>query len=515
MRPLRAALPFPLAGISEAVGYHNQPPLTTAGAQNVRGFDPTTGRGRGGQRAGHSKYLASQPNGSNAIQYLDQVTVASAVSGASIRTQYGLCVAGGNVYQLTSSAATLATNGSGALSSTSPYVFGANLFGSVYFADGVSTKYWTGATNTVSSWTASAGSLPVNGGSNYPRLIVPWRTRIVQAALLGDAHNWFMSAMGDPDDWDYASGVSSGAVAGNNSDAGVCGDVITSLMPFNDDVLVFGCDHSLWRMQNDPADGGTIDLLSSVTGAAFGRAWCMDPQGLIYFWGSRGGLYRLAPDGFPEPLSIPVRKAQADVNLAVTIPRLVWDDLHHSVQIYLTPTSSSAGTHWCYDTLHKAWWKDTFTSNGHQPTAVHVFDGDAAGDRVIQVGCKDGYVRKLDVAADDDDGQAISSFVWLGPIHAEDWTPCRWTELSLALGSTSEQITYAVHAGRTAAEAFASTARFSGTWTATRSWLDRNRAVGSAFYLKLSNATVDRDWQYEDGDCVLTPLSPAEARPFR
>ncbi len=59
---------FPKAGIDRSMGFGKQPnrPLpggdyarTCAIGQNVRAFEPTTNRGRGGQRPGLSKYITA------------------------------------------------------------------------------------------------------------------------------------------------------------------------------------------------------------------------------------------------------------------------------------------------------------------------------------------------------------------------------------------------------------------------------------------------------------------------
>lgn len=51
---------FPDRGVNEMHAFSKQRPNTTRDAQNTRGHDPETGRNRGAQRAGLSKYLADQ-----------------------------------------------------------------------------------------------------------------------------------------------------------------------------------------------------------------------------------------------------------------------------------------------------------------------------------------------------------------------------------------------------------------------------------------------------------------------
>ena len=66
-------LDFPRGGISKLHGFGAQPPGTTPQALNVRTFEPSTQRGRGGSRPGISKYISGQIPTAGKIQCLDYV----------------------------------------------------------------------------------------------------------------------------------------------------------------------------------------------------------------------------------------------------------------------------------------------------------------------------------------------------------------------------------------------------------------------------------------------------------
>lgn len=70
-------LEFPSSGLEEVRAYTRQRAGTTAQAANVRGFEPGTDRARGGARAGLTKYLAAQVNGSASIQLVDHLNTAT------------------------------------------------------------------------------------------------------------------------------------------------------------------------------------------------------------------------------------------------------------------------------------------------------------------------------------------------------------------------------------------------------------------------------------------------------
>jgi hypothetical protein len=494
-------LRFPLSGISEHEAYTAQWDGTCVDARNMRGYDPRTGRARGGQRAGHSRYLSSAITG-NAVQHITHYSGSAAYSGtgASTRTTTAIAVAGGTIKTFTSSSATTSTNGSGALSSTFPWIDSAILFGIVYFVDGVNAKKLTVSTNTVSAWTASAGTFPSNG-ADLPRLICTWRSRVVQSGISSDAHNWFMSKVGDATNFDYAPSLTTtaDAVAGNNALAGQCQDIITALIPYRDDLLWFGGDHSIWQMTGDPSEGGRLDLISDSTGIAFGQAWCKDPAGVVYFFGSRGGLYGMVPQAAPQLLSGKrIQNRMAKIDLSTTKVHLAWDDRQQAVMIYCTPVDGSAATHYVYDTRAQAFWLDSFSTDSENPLCSHVFDGDTPGDRCLLLGSVGGYVNKIDVDALSDVTTAIDSYVWLGPFQGNSGL-LKLRETRIALGENSNPVYVNIHRGGSPEAAFGSTAFNSFRHDPDIEVARTMGATGAAIYLKVGNKTVGESWSYESG----------------
>lgn len=64
---------FPVFGVDISTEFELQPKQTTPVGLNVRGFEPTTQRSRGGNRPGIGKYIAATVNGPHLIQLLDIV----------------------------------------------------------------------------------------------------------------------------------------------------------------------------------------------------------------------------------------------------------------------------------------------------------------------------------------------------------------------------------------------------------------------------------------------------------
>lgn len=520
-------LRFPVGGLSEFGSYRDQKPNqeqpTSVSCLNVRAFDPRTGRLRGAQRAGHSRYLNATHSGDYPIQHITHITstaVYSTSGSAAMRSQTALAVSQGNVKTFTRGGSfTTSTNGSSALDADFPFVDSAELFGVLYFADGKNVKKYTAATDTVATWTPTAGSLPGSGTDRH-RLICTWRSRIVVSGLQSDPHNWFMSAIGDPLDWDYgASPVSEGmAVAGNNSDAGKAADIIQTLIPYSDDLLIFGGDHTIWQMTNDPMAGGRIDRISDITGMAFGQSWCKDPSGLIYFFGSRGGLFVMSPGNLPVKLSDAIGERLMDIDLADNMVKLVWDDQFQSVMIYVTPIAGGTTTNYCYDTRMKAWWPDQFANDDLNVHAVHVMDGDDPSDRVVLLGCRDGYIRAIDGTTSWDDQTltyAISSSVYFGPYSSRTGNPIRVTEIHPTLASNSNaSVTCGLYDGYSAEDASTSSVTSSWSTTGGDRYVERQRAMGRILYLKIANTDSGKHWSYENGHLVATELGPRTRRMF-
>lgn len=504
-------VPFPVKGLNLNFALSGQPPLTTANALNVRAYDCRSGRVRGAQRAGLSRYLDAQHSGTFPIQCLAQATTSAAYSGASsmnVRSLRRIAVSQGNVSLFDTSSFTVAAGGVAALSSTAPVIHAAELFGRVYFADGASQKRWTASSNTVGSWTPSAGSFPSNGG-HLPRLIAMWRSRLVLSGLFGDEHNWFMTKVGDPLDFDYSPGVTTEvqAVAGNASNAGLVGDVITSIVPCNAETLVFGCDHSIWVMHGDPAAGGRLSPLSDSIGMAWGVPWCKDPEGNLFFFSSRGGVYRAEGcTGHPMRITFDsIDEELATVDLSVTLCRMAWNDREQGLHLWLTALDGSESTHYFYDARNQGWWRDRFSSALLNPVAAHVFDGDGASDRAILLGCRDGRVRKWDIAAETDDTEDVESYCYLGPLRGKTMQAVVVRELQGTLADDSGPVKWELYSGNSAEAALAREDPASqGVWNPGRNPSSMQGARGDSVFLKIGNsAGCQTPWALEQVQAKL------------
>jgi hypothetical protein len=362
----------------------------------------------------------------------------------------------------------------------------------LYFADGTNwvKHYFPG--NVLEAWTATAGSRPVDHNGNAPRLICTWRGRTVVSGLKLDSQNVFMSAVGDPTDWDYspASITPTQAVAFNASPLGLVGDMVTSLCPYSDDTLIIFGDHTIWLCQGDPMAGGTLQRVSDAIGGTWGICWCKDPSGVVYFMSNRMALYRMVPGQTPVQLSQPIQPLLNALSIGTQTIRLFWDDRFQGVRIFITSVSASAAqTHYFFEARCGAWWKVVFANNSHNPNCGVVFDGNLPGDRRVLIGSWDGYVRAFSTSATTDDGTNCASEIWITlpgtPLEDDIYIH----DLQATLGTTSGSITATLHSGATFEQAYAATGKALGTWSANKNNVSPGNQSGHGHYVKIT-ATV-------------------------
>jgi len=438
------------------------------------------------------------------LHYIDLVESQIDGTGKS-RNVVWVGVSGGNICKFTNGTVSAIPTGTGALSPISRFVNVVTAFSKVYFADGRSYKVYDPKTNVVSDWVATtAGRIP-----EACRLMTFWRGRMILARGTDDPFNWHMSAVGDPNDWDQFppdSPLETQAISGNNSVVGGNHDIINALIPYDRERLMIGGDHSIHMMWGDPMAGGVISLLSDVTGVSFGTGWCKDSSGTLYFYGSRGGVYAMAPGGYADRISNhpqristeTIDRRLSEVNLETHYLGMVWDDIEQRLHLYQMPygTNTQPMNNWCWEKKTGSWWIDRFTDVGLSPTALAVMDGDAPNDRTIALGCQDGYVRYPSRTAATDDGYVINSYVTIGPLFSGT------SKMSIR----DPKITLARDQGGCWIELLSSdTPDVPGeTKAAAMLWPGQNPKMrigtrGAYCWLRLRSAAAGQRWAYESG----------------
>lgn len=433
---------------------------------------------------------------------VDNFQVYTATSVATLRQTNLVACSGGNVYEGNSTGTSIAVAvGGTAILKADVIPSVAVSTGKAYIVDGFTIKQLNLLTQSMETYAATAGTAPT-----LCTLAAVYRGRLVLAAPRDNMQNFFFTRVGTLTDWDYSQTDSAAAFAGNASTAGRIGEPIISLMPFSDDVLLIGGDHNLWAMRGDPADGGSIDMVSDAIGMLGSNAWTKSPDGTVYFVGT-GGFFRMSPSGSaPENLS---NGKWADffrqINRGSSYVQMAWDRDREGAYIFVTPVVSGTTTHIWYDSKTGSFWPIQFPAS-HGPISAIVFDGDGPSDRAILMGGRTGYIQKLTQTDKSDDGTAISSYLVFAPYLSSNVTESLWEWADVILGEPQTGFVAGdynakleIFSGSTVEQAYSSPRLTrTKTFTAPRRqfrWLNRSR--GNAFIVKVSNSVLNKTWNLE------------------
>jgi len=433
----------------------------------------------------------------------DIFAVGVGVDPLSTREASLISVSGGTIKKLLAGVLTTPTNGASALTNKDYRINAVQLSQTIFYVDGTNSKFYDLVTNIVSDWASNmnAGSLPT-----LTRLIARYRGRVVLSGKQSDPANWFMSKAGDGKDFDFTPAVTTAiqAVAGNASEVGLVGDVVTALMPFNDDAMLIGGDQSIWQMSGDPAAGGSIDLVTDKIGVAW-NSWTQGPFGEIYFLGN-DGVYRIERGQLPVKITAnKLDERFRQIDLASVRCLMAWDIIRHGLVITLAVPGTSLQTSYFWNSRVDGWSVDTYPV-AFGPSYLYAYDSERASDTEFLLGCKDSFIRQVDDTAINDDGTSISSKVRYQPIALTDGRGdgiLQGVAITLAVGSGA--VTLKVYTGQTAEECMTSTAvRFARTLKTGRNPIGNQNIRGKYVQIELES-TVNARWAVESVFLTIRP----------
>lgn len=429
-----------------------------------------------------------------------------------------LVMSDGDIKAIRDGAVVTPTNGTERLTNTDTELpFSQSAFGKMFFIDGINEVYYSmyddSDDDEVSLWIPDDGLLPVN-----PKLMALYRGRMVLSGCANDPHNWYMSKVGDPFDWQYFPTTATviQAIAGNNSEVGLVGDFITALIPYSDDLMLFGGDHTIWLMSGDPAAGGTLDCLTNKTGIRWGKAWTVGPKGEVFFLGT-DGIYRLVPGQSLENITANrIKKKIDDLDLDANYVILEWDYLQQGLMVLVVDKSwsvSSTQTVYFWEERTGAWWEDTYPAS-MGPLSLFAYDADDPDDKAFLLGCADGYIRKVDFTTDTgDDGTAIDTYVEFPPIsEANSFQNTKLTEVNATLGESSGDVDLLLKVAESAERLTSNaTTKFKRTLSAGRNRL-KPRLTANTVGIELNKSTSTR-WAMDSMNGIIS--SQGRARRIR
>ena len=450
----------------------------------------------------------------------DLVTISN-TTGAP-RDVHVIGVAGNKIVKITSSGPQDPENNA-VISSTAQYVHITSGYQKCYIADGVNYYVYDPLDTDVSAYgsvdrlrCSTLGALP-----QRCKLIEMWHGRLVLARDPADPGRWSMSAINDVTDWDYFPQIPSAkqACSSTNTRAGRVPDIINAVAVYSDDLLLFGGDRSIWQLTGDPMAGGSLDLITDETGMAFGRPYCKDPQGTLWFFGSTGGLFYMVPGRRPERASVArVEKALRSIDLGANYVELQWNPIDEGVHIFVIPYGSPSGTlvdHWFYEVNADAWHKDRFglaDGDNIQPCASVRVDGDLYNDRTMLIGGEDGRVRRWGVDAAGNIPKsdevttttniAIDSYTLFGPLIQAPVQAAQLTEAAFVLANDQHGVNYEFFAESTPDNLGDPVRR--GRLSPGRNDRHLVRVSGDHVYMRLRNANEGQSWAYETADATIS-----------
>jgi hypothetical protein len=349
------------------------------------------------------------------------------------------------------------------------------------------------------------------GVSQFPagcRSITLWADRLVVCNDAFTPHAWFMSASGYPLNWDYGdSGVITppgealgiaAAVAGTNSEfAGLIGEPLITTIPVNDDILIFACRTSFYALRGNPRLGGQIDNISREIGIVGIAAWCRTPDGKLFCM-TPDGLYQItlaqaipvSRDIIPQEL-LGLSDDRYEVSLNYDVAR-------RGIVIACTATMGGENINFFFDERTGGFFPELFV-DGHMAFSSITYQPGGVSMPTVLWGCKDGYVRKFEDAAEDDDGTDFDSYCYYGPVRLGrgEYSDGMLHEIVCVMDEDSNDVTLSAQVGHSAQIAKRNASRFSTTMTGGRNRNRYPRIRGGAAYLKVMG-TPGIKWAVEN-----------------
>lgn len=326
-------------------------------------------------------------------------------------------------------------------------------------------------------------------------------------------HVAFSSATGDPDNYLYALNTEGSAFAwdpAKTNGSAAIGDAVTALIPHRDDYFVFGCRNSAFVQRGDPTIGGRLDIITNIVGIIGAKAWSQLPDGSLVL-GTTAGIYRVppAPEAVPvpvSPLSLPQELKAIPTAFISSTPTVGTDvlldyDVERSlVDIFLTPRAAGSST---IHFLHRpgdledvegllqyggSFWRVAIP-NTMDPTSIVSYTP-SGGTRTVLIPGRDGYARKWNDAANDDDGTSFSFYVLYGPImlSGSDYLDGMLEEVIVQTAKDSSTVAVAVQVGTSAESAFNATPQSLGTVAANTKRTFPIRRRGNAVIVRVSRS---------------------------
>ncbi len=428
-----------------------------------------------------------------------------------IRTTLKLVAASGTVTYIgtvPTNMVAVANSGSFPLDADAPFLSAATLFGFTYIVDGVGEpKKLDLSDDMFETFTESAGDCP-DGAS----IAAAWRGRLVLAGFAADPQNFVASAAGNPLDWDTGAGEPTSAWAGNAAESGRIGNPVQALIPISDDILIIGCEQSMWAVRGDIADGGSIDCITDFAGISSQTAWTRGPDGAVYFVGPRG-FFRLNATAteVTEISQATYPQFFQSINRQTQYINLIYDADRYGIWVFVAPGVEGAAVEsMFYDFRFQGFWPQNFENQLNAgPLSAVWWDGYDSDTRYPIIGGYDGELFAFNHTNRTDNGGTIESEITLGPFQPTQGSESLLIGTTINLGELSVadqavpsrwQSSVSLFAGKTAYDVTQGDPLYTGivSWGAQgRTKTMRQRLRGEWFSVRISNSAAGNYFSLE------------------
>ncbi|KKL59469.1 hypothetical protein LCGC14_2215030 [marine sediment metagenome] len=212
------------------------------------------------------------------------------------------------------------------------------------------------------TWTAYGQDTSYGTPPDEATLSCLYRGRGVVSGNPAHPNEWYMTRQGRLFDFQYNDTDARAAVIGNNTDAGEIGDVVTCLIPYKDDYLIFGCASSIWLLAGDPRRGGTIGEFSLTTGIFGARSFCWDDEDNLYFWGVNG-IYKANVPGNPTCITkdaLPNIVVDEAIDASIHRISMAYDKRLHGIHVCITVLATGVNSNYFYDLASEGFFPESY-----------------------------------------------------------------------------------------------------------------------------------------------------------
>jgi hypothetical protein len=354
--------------------------------------------------------------------------------------------------------------------------------------------------------------------------------RLYLAGNPDNPYEWQASRQGNIFDFKFNEDDVQSACSGSDVEFGKIGDIIRTMVQFENDYLIFGCQSSIYALIGDPMQGGSAKRVPGSEGIGiFGaRSRCFDTEGNLWFWGP-GGIYKLHRGlaGIEHMTEYRLPRIVHDENVDPTTHRITmgYDLKRHGIVVAITNLSTRVNSAYWYERRAGAWYPEQYPEEC-APYSMVYYNAQTVANRDMLVGCADGYIRRFDDDEKDDDigatDEAIDSYITFGPFAMSEDLGGEGIVSNvygiLAGGasggseSDSSDVTYYVYVGDSPEEVMekvsAGTYVISGTVYAPgyqKGKKQRKRARGKYAAVRLRNNTSGQTWGFEEIEVEVEP----------